>query len=54
MHDIYKPAEMFWNHLYPTWSKKNQSFTLSVSLNLAKFLNPSRQDAFRSRMESET
>ncbi len=43
----YKLAEMFWNQLYPTWSKEIQSFTLSscVSLSLVKVLKPCRQDA---------
>ncbi len=32
IHNIYKPAEMFWNHLYPTWSKKS-----SLSLYLCQY-----------------
>ncbi len=37
MHNIYKPAEMFWNHLYTTWFEKNPVFHSAwVSLNFAK------------------
>ncbi len=32
IYTIYKEAKMFWNNLYPTWSKKNLSFTLPVSI----------------------
>ncbi len=32
IHDVYKPAKMFWNHLYPTWSKKS-----NLSLGLCQF-----------------
>ncbi len=34
---------MFWNHLYPTWSKKSFHYAC-VSLSLVKDLNPCRQD----------
>ncbi len=30
IYTIYKVAKMFWNNLYPTWSKKILTFTASI------------------------
>ncbi len=41
IYTIYKAAKMFWNNLYPTWSKKNPVFdSACVNLNLFTDLNP--------------